>query len=644
MDNKIKGSTSQGLFWRSLEGIGSQGMNFIVQLVLARILMPEDFGVVAILSIFINLANTFVLSGFSTALLRKKNAQELDFCTVFYVEVGISLLMYAIIFFTAPYIAIFYENSGITAYLRCFSLTIILGAFSSIQTTVLRFRMDFRSSCIANMGGIFVQGVVGIALALLGFGVWSLIISQIAYRFITLFLLVVLAHWVPKFKFSFRIVKELFSYSWKLFVGWLIGTLYADVFSLIIGKAYNEATLGHYTKGQSIPQVVNKTVTQITTAVMFPAISKSQGNGGLVKEQTRKMLSVSAAIIFPIMAGIAAAAEPLVMVILTAKWSMAIPIIQLLCISSAINVVSNANMQTFNAIGRSDVFLRCEIIKRGLTILLVLITVWIDFYLMLLTICFMGVFSLLLNGYYNIKLLKYRVKEQLMDLLPYIAYAVGLFLIVYPTNWLSIGFIWKLLLQILLCAVIYLGSVWFLKKGAFFDLKTAAIHLIKKRKSVQKTQPAQLAQPVQKPTVKEIEAFLYAVDKDFPVAISEKVDLKEYAKKLFDNATFCYEYQNGVIAAMVAGYTHNLTENLAFVSIMATRKEYRGQGFASKQLAKFLEESRKAGAKGVHVYAVESNLPAVATYKKLGFERYAPQGEPRPEDLHLITYFKEKEE
>lgn len=483
MDNKVKGSTSQGLFWRSVEGIGAQGMSFIVQLVLARILMPEDFGVVAILNIFINLANTFVLNGLGAALLRKKDAEEIDFCTVFYVEVSIAFLMYAIIFFTAPYIAIFYENDAITDYLRCFSLTIIIGAFSSIQTTILRYRMDFRSSCIANIGGILTQGIVGITLALLGLGVWSLIISNIAYRFITLFLLVVLAHWIPKFKFSFKVLKECFSYSWKLFVGWLIGTIYIDLFSLIIGKVYDETTLGYYTKGQSIPQVVNRTVTQITSAVMFPALSKVQDKGELVKIQTRKMLSVSAALIFPVMAGIAAAAEPLVMVILTSKWAMAVPIIQLLSISSAINVVSSANMEAFNAVGRSDVFLRCEIIKRGVTVILVFITAQIDFYLMLSTICFMGGMSLLLNGYYNIKLLRYDIRSQLLDLAPYIIYGLLLFIVVYPINWLPIAFILKLFLQILICAMIYLGSIWFFKKGAFADIKNIIIHFLKKKRT-----------------------------------------------------------------------------------------------------------------------------------------------------------------
>lgn len=484
MNNEVKASTSKGLFWRSIEGVGSQGMNFIIQLVLARILMPEDFGVIAILSIFINLANTFVQNGFGTALLRKKDAAEIDFCSVFYMEVAIAFVMYAIIFLLAPWIATFYKNPFITEYLRVFSLTIVIGAFSSIQTIVLRYRMDFRSSCLANMSGIIIQGAIGIVLALNGFGVWSLIVSQLVYRVVTFLMLAVFAHWFPKWKFSFGSLKELFSYSWRLFVGWMIGTIYSDLFSLIIGKVYNETTLGFYTKGQSIPQVVNRTMTQIITAVMFPALAKVQDDKAVVHNHTRKMISISAALIFPVMAGIAAAAEAIVMVVLTEKWCGAIPVIQILCISSAINVVNNANMQSFNAIGRADVFLRCEIIKRSITIVLVLICSAIDFYLMLFTIVFMGIISLLLNSYYNIKLLGYSIKEQCKDLLPYIAYALIFFAVVFPFHWLPLGYIWRLLIQVGLCAVLYMGSILFVKKGAFVDIKLSIINLIKRcRKS-----------------------------------------------------------------------------------------------------------------------------------------------------------------
>ena len=633
MDNKVRTSTSQGLFWRSLEGVGSQCMNFIVQLVLARLLMPEDFGVVAILSIFINLANTFVLNGLGTALLRKKNATECDFCTVFYMEIGISMLMYLIIFILAPYIANLYNNTQIVEYLRVFSITIIIGAFCSIQTIVLRYRMDFRSSCIANFGGIIMQGVIGITFALLGFGVWSLILSQITCRFVTLLLLVAFVHWFPKFKFSFRVVKELFSYSWKLFVGWLIGTVYSDLFSLIIGKVYDETTLGYYTKGQSIPQVVNKTVTQVTSAVMFPALSKVQDKNEKLKKQTREMLSASALLIFPIMAGIAAAAEPLVMVILTEKWRSAIPIIQITCISLAINVVSNANMQSFNAIGRSDVFLRCEIIKRSITVILVLITAWVDFYLMLSTISLMGVFSLILNGYYNVKLLGYKTKEQCIDLLPYIGYAISLFILVFPLNFLSIGYALKLVLEIFECAIIYLLSICFIKKGAFSNVKTVLLQFVGKKLKKRNKTPTNEFEQIQK--------FIREIDKDFPVPISEKVDISDYSRKLCEKATIVTEIKENKIVAMAAGYTENTENQLAYVSILGTIKEYRGQGLANKLLSEFINISKQKELKGVHLYTAQTNECALSVYSKHGFTEYIVENESRPDDLHLVLYFEE---
>ncbi len=482
MDNKVVGKTSSGLVWRTIEGVGTQGMSFILSLIFARLLMPEDYGVVAILNIFINLANTFVQSGFSTALLRKKDAKEVDFCSVFYMELAIAALMYGIIFICAPFIAEFYNNPFITTYLRVFSLSILFGAFTSIQTVILRYRMDFKASCLANIGGFIIQGVVGIFLALNGFGVWCLIVSQLVYRCVTFLLLLCFVRWIPKLLFSFKTIKELFAFSWKLFVGWLIGTIYSDVFALIIGKAYDEATLGCYSKGQNIPQVINRTVTQITTAVMFPSLSKIQDDKEKIKLQTRKMISISSALIFPIMAGVAASAESFVLSILTEKWIDAVPIIQITCISSAINIINNANMQTFNAIGRSDVFLRCEIIKRSLTIILVIITSLINFYLMLFSMVFMGIVSLIINEYYNVKLLGYTVKEQFKDFIPYTIYAVVFFVVVYLVNFISMNCILKFIIQFCICAVIYLLTILLSKKGSFYDLKVAFFALLKRKR------------------------------------------------------------------------------------------------------------------------------------------------------------------
>lgn len=449
--------TKRGLFWRTLEGVGVQGMQFVIQLVLARILMPADFGVVAILNIFVNLANTLVQNGLSSALIQKKNPDKEDFSTVFIVENSIAIVMYVVIFFASPFIATYYENPALVTYLRVFALTIILSSLGSIQTTALRCRLSFKPSFIANFVGIVCQGVTGIAMALLGFGVWSLIISQIIYRIVSDLLLFVYARWFPKSGFYFERFKKLFSYSWKLAVGWIIGTIYQDIFSFVIGKVYDESTLGYYSKGNSIPNVINRVVTQVTSSVMFPVISKVQDDSNVVKKQTREMIAISAALIFPVMAFVAGAANPIVRLVLTDKWLPAVPIIQIFCISSGINVISNANMQSFNAIGRSDVFLITEIVKRSLTIILVIILAQIDFYLMLIGIASMGIVSLCINCFFDNKLLDYRIGEYLTDLVPSILFGIVLFGAVYACNLFIPRLVIRLAVQMVIAVVMYIA-------------------------------------------------------------------------------------------------------------------------------------------------------------------------------------------
>ena len=476
---KKNNSTATGIAWKTVENIAAQAINFIIQMFLARLLLPEDFGVVAILNIFISIANTLVQNGLVSSILQKKDADNIDYCTVFYVELLIAVFMYGIIYITAPYISNFYGNISYVSYLRVFSLTVIISALSSVQTTALSSRLDFKSSCIANLIGVVFSGITGVLLALSGYGVWSLIFSQLVLRFITFVFLFLFARWLPEFKFSFKRLKQLFSYSWKLFLGWLIGTIYSDAFSLIIGKVYDEKILGFYSKGNSIPATFNRTVTQTTTSVMFPTIAKMQDDKQKVKEQTRIMISVSVALTFFVMAGIAAVAEPFVMVFLTSTWRGAIPVIQILSISNAINVISNANMQSFNAIGRSDVFLKCEMIKRGITICLLLITSQINFYLMLLTIVFMGFLSVVINSFFNIKLLNYSLKEQIVDILPYAFLSILFFGVIYSMNLFKIGYIKKLVLQISLCVIIYIICVFTIKLDGFKKVKETLLSFLK---------------------------------------------------------------------------------------------------------------------------------------------------------------------
>lgn len=473
--------TTKGLMLRSVESVLIQVANFVLQLFLARLLIPEDFGVVAILATFVNLANTVVNNGLGSAILQKKEADDLDVCTVFYVELGLGVLMYGLIFLAAPYIAVFYENPQITAYLRVFGVTILLGALSSIQLTVGRYRLDFTPSLVSNVAAVAAQAAVGIFMALGGYGVWSLVISQVVSYTVRVVLLTALTRWMPSLEFSISRLKNMFSYSWKLFAGWMIGTLYQDVFAWVIGKKYDTQTLGYYSKGNSIPSIVNKVVTQVTTAVMFPAIAKNQDNRDLVKQQTRVMLSVSAALVFMVMAGLAGAADTFVRIVLTEKWLGSVPVIQIMSIPLALNVISNANMQSFNAVGRSDLFLRLEIIKRGATILLVIIFSNINYYLMLFSIGIGGWISIVANAISNKKIFHYSYREYAADLLPYVICAVALFLGVSACNYLPLNIYLRMVLQLALCAGVFFGLIFSGVLPAFRNIRQVIFSMLKRK-------------------------------------------------------------------------------------------------------------------------------------------------------------------
>lgn len=479
---KETNKTTKGLMLRSIEGVTTQLTSFLLQMILARILVPEDFGVVAILATFVNIANTMVNNGLGSALIQRKHIQHLDICTVFFIELGVGTLMYLLIFLIAPYVAEFYENPMITSYLRVFSLTILMTPFASIQITVGRYRLDFRPSLLANIAAVAVQAVVGVVMALNGFGVWALVISQVASYAVRAIMLVALTRWFPSLLFSWESFISLFSYSWKLFAGWMIGTLYQDAFSWIIGKSYDSQTLGYYTKGHSIPSMINRVVTQVTSAVMFPSLAKNQDDPAALKAQTRQMLSVSAAVVLMIMAGLAGTARSLIHVVLTDKWMGAVPVIQIMSIPLALNVINNANMQVFNALGRSDLFLKMEMVKRGLTIVLVLIFANINYYLMLASIGVGSIASVVVNTIHNRKLFGYRFGEYLKDLLPYVLCAAVLFAVTFCLDFVPMHVFLRLALQLTVCAGMFFGLIFSGALPAYKAIRNTLLGMLRKKK------------------------------------------------------------------------------------------------------------------------------------------------------------------
>ncbi len=482
MSENVAAKTKKGLLLRSVESVTMQLTSFLLQMVLARILLPEDFGVVAILTTFTNIANTLVNNGLGSAIVQRKAFRQVDICTVFYIELFVGILSYGTVFLAAPWIADFYENPMIATYLRVFSLSMVMIPFASIQITIGKTRLDFKPSLVANLCAVAVQAIVGVWLALTGFGVWSLVISQVAQHFTKALMLTVLTRWKPSLQFSFESFKNLFSYSWKLFAGWMIGTLYQDAFAWIIGKAYDAKTLGYYNKGHSIPAIVNRVATQVTSAVMFSSMSKYQDDKAQMKAQTRNLISVTCAMILPIMAGLAACAGSLVHTVLTDKWLGAVPVIQIMCIPLALNVISNANMQPINASGRSDLFLKLEMIKRGLTILLVLIFVNINYYLMLLSIAVGGFLSLLVNTYYNNKLFGYRPYEYMLDIVPYAICAIVLFLAVSAAAFIPVNVYLLLAIQLFLCAALYGTFIFSGLLPGYKAIRETLLGIIKKKR------------------------------------------------------------------------------------------------------------------------------------------------------------------
>lgn len=318
------------LLWKLMERGGTQGVQFIIQIVLARLLVPNDYGIISLIAIFINLAAVFVQSGFSAALIQKKDANETDFSSVFYLSLLVATLLYIILFFTAPIIASFYGVYQLTSVLRVLEITLFFGVFISIQNAVISKRMQFKKLFFSSLGSILVSGAVGIVFAYNGFGVWALVAQQLTNQFMSIVILWFTVKWRPKLLFSIERLKGLFLYGWKLLVSSLLDALYMNLRSLIIGKIYNPAMLGFYNRGDQFPQIIVTNINGSIQSVMLPALSAEQDNTKRVKDMVRRSIVTSSFIVFPMMVGLAVVSEPLVKILLTDKWLPCVPFCRLL--------------------------------------------------------------------------------------------------------------------------------------------------------------------------------------------------------------------------------------------------------------------------------------------------------------------------
>lgn len=480
--NNTKNKIISSLFWKLMERGGTQGIQFIVQIVLARLLVPKDYGIIALIAIFIAIANVFVQSGFSTALVQKKDVNETDFSSVFYLSLFVASLLYVLLFFTAPLIAAFYDVPQLIPIIRVLSITVFFGAFNSIQNAIIAKKMQFKKLFFSSLGAIVVSGIISIVLAYEGFGVWTLVAQQLTNQFMVTAILWFTVKWRPRLIFSFERVKELFSYGWKLLASALIDTIYTNLRSLIIGKIYNPAMLGYYNRGEQFPQIIVTNIDGSIQSVMLPALSVEQDNRERMKDMVRRSIVTSSFVIFPLMIGLTVIAEPLIKILLTDKWLPSVPFLQIACMSYALYPIHTANLQAINALGRSDIFLKLEIIKKIIGLAILGVTIFYGVYAIAIGMLVVGIICTFINAYPNLKLLNYGYKEQWKDIMPPLLLSLVMGAGVYTFKWLNLSTYITLTLQIGSGVFVYILMAHFFKLECYSYLVKTCKGIYKGRK------------------------------------------------------------------------------------------------------------------------------------------------------------------
>lgn len=453
--------------WRFAERCGAQLVTFIVSIVLARILAPEDYGTIALITVFTTILQVFVDSGLGTALIQKKNADDMDFSSVFYFNFIVCIILYICMFFSAPFISKFYNDNSLTPVIRVISLTIVISGVKGIQQAYVSKYMMFKRFFFSTIGGTIFSAILGIILAYEGCGVWALVAQQLSNTAIDTLILWLTVKWRPKRIFSWKRLKALLSFGWKLLLSSLLDTCYSNLRNLIIGKLYSSADLAFYNQGDKFPKVIVTNVNTSIDSVLLPTMSGAQDNRERVKNMTRRAIKTSTYIMAPFMMGLAFCAEPIVRLVLTDKWLPCVVFLRIFCITYMFWPVHTANLNAINAMGRSDWFLRLEVIKKTMGMIILLSTMWFGVKAMAYSSLLTSVLSQIINSWPNRKLLNYGYLEQVRDFAPGIILAVFMGLCVYIIGYIPLNDGATLIIQIIVGAAIYIGMSAVLKLEEF---------------------------------------------------------------------------------------------------------------------------------------------------------------------------------
>lgn len=479
-ENNMRKTVLGGMFWKFGERMLTQGVSFVVSLVLARILTPNDYGVIALAMTFMSLAAVFINSGFATALIQKKDADSTDFSTIFYCSLLCSVLIYLILFVAAPAIAAFYSTPELVKVLRVMALQIPVSVYNSVQMAYISRHMLFRKVFVTSAVNSVVSGVVGIAMAFAGFGVWALVAQNMVATLANSVVLTVFVPWRPEWKFSWKSAGSLMNYGSKVLLADLSGTFFYELRGVIIGRVYTTADLAFYNKGQHLPSLITSNLSNIVKAVLFPAFANENGNMDAIRNMVRRCLRIMAYIIAPCMLGLAAVMEPVILLLFTEKWAAAIDFGRLVCIGLSVSILGDISLQVLKAIGRSDVVLSLEIKKKPVYVLLLILGVRINVLALAAALVIYDFYAVSVNLYQLKKYVQYSVKSLIADLLPAYLLSAVMAVVVYLIPQTG-SLITDLMIKVAAGVVFYAAASAAFKMESFQYLKTVAADIVRSK-------------------------------------------------------------------------------------------------------------------------------------------------------------------
>lgn len=480
MSDSLKHKTVRGAGWSLVENMLSHGMGFLIGLILARLLSPKEYGLIGIITIFTVLFDTIVDSGFTNALIRKKDADDKDYNTVFVANIVLSSLLSALLFVCSPYISLFFKLPELTSLMKVMSCVIIINAFAIVQRALLTKRMDFKTLTKISVTSNLTSGAVGICMAFFGFGVWSLVAQQITSRLMQSLLLTVFGRWRPRLSFYKERFSGLFSFAWKLLVSSIINNIWKQIYSIVVGKCYTVETLGLYSRANHMSQLFSVNLTNVVQRVSFPALSSIQDEEERMKSIYRKVIKITMLVCFICMLGLSATSKSLIEVLIGAKWLPCVPFLQIICFQKMLYPLHAINLNMLQVKGRSDLYLIIEIVKKILGVIPVLFGIFVGIYWMLISSVVIGIIDYFVNAFYSGKLIDYSIMNQIKDIVPSFFVSLFMFGVLFSMSFINISPYVLLPLQVLTGGLLVIFICEYFHLEEYYEVKKLAFSMVKK--------------------------------------------------------------------------------------------------------------------------------------------------------------------